>query len=120
MSLPELTDNERIGQALGELLSCTDLVMLCPEGEDEEPGYRLTWTVGCERRTFSRDTLLGVLVAALNQEPERLCRRCGNQRPLAEFAKNRNDPQGRCRYCRRCERARVKAYDDGKKRRHAA
>lgn len=120
MAILESTEQELIGRALVTLAGeKADLIMLCREGQDEDDaGFRLTWTAGSDRRTFSRDTLLGVLAAALGHEATRHCRKCGQKKPLIEFAKNKNDAEWRCRYCRVCERKRVKAYDDAKKRGH--
>lgn len=43
-------------------------------------------------------------------EYERMCPKCGERKPITDFARNRSRPDGRAAYCRPCHTARQREY----------
>ena len=60
------------------------------------------------------DTTAAALLAAAGRGPVKVCRRCdpagAHPLPLAAFPRDAGQPDGRRRYCKRCEQERLKRY----------
>ena len=79
---------------------------------DGESTWSLTFTdLTGQREHLSREDLFELLLLASGAGGQKTCRRCQRAKPLGQFAKSKNSKEdGRLRYCKQCEAARVRDY----------
>jgi hypothetical protein len=83
--------------------------------EGEEGGVEVTvWRPGRPPAGGRGDTTAAALLAAAGRGPAKVCKKCDpagrSPLPLAAFPRDANQPDGRRRYCKRCEAARLRRY----------
>lgn len=71
-------------------------------------------------RNFIRRHLGDAILAAAGREREKLCPSCGHTKPVPLFGDNDKETDGRNRYCRECERARLLKVKHESKRKKAS
>jgi hypothetical protein len=49
------------------------------------------------------------------EEGEKVCRRCGKNKPLTDFATDHRKADGRCYWCKACKNAYARAWKQSKK-----
>lgn len=102
---PEVTEEHRAFTSFAGLVAGADMVHLSIDrAEDADEVESITLVVyrdGKRVTSLLRSSLLSLVQAATDSEPQRRCPKCTQVKPLAAFAKS-------TRYCRLCERARVK------------
>lgn len=71
-----------------------------------------------QRISCSRESVLELVQAALDQEPVRRCAQCGQVKPLIQFRRRPNRPGGRDYWCLECNRKKSREHDAQYRRRH--
>lgn len=67
------------------------------------------------RRSATGDTVESVVLKLTDTRRTKECAACGTVKPLDEFCRRADMPDGREYRCKACERARVRAYADAKR-----
>lgn len=86
------------------------------EGDEDEPLYSVTVYREDDRpRNHVRRSLDDAIGAAIGREEEKVCVKCKDAKPVSMFSDNKDLPGGRNRYCKACERKRLKAFKTKKR-----
>jgi len=93
---------------------------------DEDPQIDDQWIIGVYikratetepaiRRTATHSTLERVLLSLCQTVRKKACAKCKEVKPLDEFSRRKDKPDGRNMYCLNCERVRVREYERNKR-----
>ena len=90
--------------------------------EEGRRSYHATVCLGTIRggghtfRHYERETCTGLIALIMGREATQQCLgACKQHKTLDQYARNKNGPNGYNEYCKRCERKRVRSYDEKKR-----
>jgi hypothetical protein len=112
----------RVGAAVLAALDAGWTVLHLAAVTDDEPGeppvYSALLMDGARRGSAVRRAPEDAVSAAAGVEEMRKCPACKCEKPAGEFGALKGAPDGRNRYCKACERVRVKGAKGRRKARH--
>lgn len=112
--LVDFAHDARIAQALENLLEHASSIIIYSDTDEDLTTYHVSARMRDTGQTITavRQDLLDALRCGYGSEKKKRCMgKCGLLRPLSMFSKDRSTRDGRNRYCRLCERARVKEWE---------
>lgn len=105
----QAADNWRL---LCDMLESGQTIHFTPVTDEDTPTVYsgMAWGTG-PRRAHTAETVEGVLLALADVDRKKKCGRCNYPKRLDLFSRLGSSPDGRNRYCKKCERERVRLHD---------
>lgn len=97
------------------LLAGGAIVHLAASEDEGDVQFDATLYSDGKVRHASGDNLGEVILRVAGKEPAKLCTKCDELQPMTSFSRNKASPDGRNRYCKRCERKRLKEFKNRKR-----
>jgi hypothetical protein len=118
--LADYSDDATVGRLFRSIVEHYELVYIARTVGEWGMEYQVTVAgEDGKRRNVLRDDLKTALKATCGIHPTKRCYRCHTPKPVTEFSHLAESKDGRNRYCKACERARVAVADAKKKAKKA-